>query len=69
MTDYQDGVPYSGDYRFRAGSWHSIELNAAHRVPEWNGQQVRFLLEDDAVITDKGWQWIDGRQTSFYLIR
>jgi hypothetical protein len=68
MSDYQDGVPVRGDYEFRPNTWHSIELNARYAVPEWDGQVVRFALEEDAAILEDGWDWIDGRQTSFYLI-
>jgi hypothetical protein len=28
-----------------------------------------FALEEDAALTPKGWDWIDGRQTQFYLIK
>jgi len=70
MTDYQEGVPVRGDYVFRPNTWHSIELNATHKVPEWGGQPVRFALEEDAAILAEGsWDWIDGRQTTFYLVR
>jgi Xaa-Pro aminopeptidase len=70
MTDYQEGVPVRGDYVFRPNTWHSIELNVTHKVPEWSGQAVRFALEEDAAImADGSWDWIDGRQTTFYLIR
>jgi Xaa-Pro aminopeptidase len=70
MTDYQDGVPIRGDYVFRPNTWHSIELNVTHKVPEWGGQGVRFALEEDAAIMPDGkWDWIDGRQTVFYLIK
>lgn len=70
MTDYQDGVPVRGDYPFYAYTWHSIELNATHKVPEWGGQAVRFALEEDAAILGDGkWDWIDGRQTELYLIK
>jgi Xaa-Pro aminopeptidase len=69
MTDYQNGVPIRGDYVFRPNTWHSIELNATHKVKEWGDQPVRFALEEDAALLDSGWQWIDGRQTQFYLIR
>lgn len=70
MTDYQSGVPVRGDYVFRPDTWHSIELNATHRVPEWDNQPVRFALEEDAALMPGGkWDWIDGRQTEFYLIR
>ena len=50
-------------------TWHSIELNVTHKVPEWGGQPVRFALEEDAALMSNGWEWIDGRQTKFYLIR
>ena len=69
MTDYQQGVPARGDYVFRPNTWHSIELNVTHKVKEWGDQPVRFALEEDAAILDNGWNWIDGRQTAFYLIR
>ena len=70
MTDYQEGVPVRGDYVFRPSTWHSIELNATHKVPEWGGQPVRFALEEDAaILADGSWDWIDGRQTTFYLIK
>ncbi len=69
MTDYQTGVPVRGEYVFRPNTWHSIELNVRHEVPEWDGQAVRFALEEDAALLAGGWDWVDGRQTSFYLIR
>ena len=69
MTDYQDGVPVRGDAVLRPNTWRSIELNVRHNVPEWDGQSVRFALEEDAVLTNDGWRWIDGRQSKFYLIR
>ena len=50
MTDYQQGVPVRGDYPFNADSWHSIELNATHKVKEWADQPVRFALEEDAFL-------------------
>ena len=69
MTDYQNGVPVRGDYVFRPDTWHSIELNVRHTVPEWNNERVMFALEEDAALTANGWNWIDGRQTTFYLIK
>jgi len=70
MTDYQEGVPVRGDYTFQPYTWHSVELNVTHKVPEWDGQAVRFALEEDAAIMPDGkWDWIDGRQTEFYLIK
>lgn len=69
MTDYQEGVPVRGDYIFQPYTWHSVELNVTHKVPEWGGQDVRFALEEDAALMPDGkWDWINGRQTEFYLI-
>jgi len=69
MTDYQDGVPVRGDAMLHPNTWRSIELNVKHPVPEWDDQEVRFALEEDAVLTENGWEWIGGRQSEFYLIR
>ena len=70
MTDYQQGVPIRGDYMFYPYTWHSIELNATYKVPEWGGQAVRFPLEEDAALMPDGkWDWVDGRQTEYYLIK
>jgi len=69
MTDYQEGVPGRGDYVFRPNTWHSIELNVKHNVPEWGNQPVQFALEEDAALLESGWTWIAGPQTQFYLIK
>ena len=69
MTDYQQGVPVRGDFPLNAYSWHSIELNARHKVKEWGDQEVRFALEEDAFLFPTGWQWVLGRQSEFYLIK
>jgi Xaa-Pro aminopeptidase len=54
---------------FREGSYTSIELNTTTPVPEWGGQKVTIMLEDDAYLTPQGMRWFRPRQTSFYLIR
>lgn len=55
--------------RFRLGSYTSIELNTSLKIPEWNDQKVTIMAEDDAVMTEDGFQFIRPRQTEFYLIR
>lgn len=54
---------------FREGSYTSIELNTSTPVPEWRGQKVTIMMEDDAYLSAQGMQWFRPRQTSFYLIR
>ncbi len=69
MVDYQQGVPGRGSFVFRPDTWHAIELNVSYKVKEWGNQAVRFALEEDAVLLSSGWDWIDGRETQFYLIK
>jgi Xaa-Pro aminopeptidase len=54
---------------FREGSYTSIELNTSTPVPEWGGQKVTIMMEDDAYLTREGMKWFRPRQTAFYLIR
>ena len=54
---------------FREGSYTSIELNTSTPVPEWGGQKVTIMMEDDAYLTPQGMRWFRPRQTEFYLIR
>jgi Xaa-Pro dipeptidase len=51
------------------GSYTSIELNTSTPVPEWGGQKVTIMMEDDAYLTPQGMRWFRPRQTSFYLIK
>lgn len=68
LWDQQGGVPGRGDYPLFANTAHSIELNAAVEIPEWGGQMVRIMLEEDAFFDgDRTW-YIDGRQTELWLI-
>ena len=53
---------------FREGSYTSIELNTSTAVPEWGGQKVTIMMEDDAYLTKDGMKWFRPRQTAFYLI-
>jgi Xaa-Pro aminopeptidase len=55
--------------RFRLNSFTSIELNTSTNVPEWNNQEVTIMAEDDAVMTEKGYEFIRPRQTELYLIK
>lgn len=61
--------PATDEEKLRLGSYTSIELNTATVVPEWNNQLVFIMAEDDAFMTDKGYEFFRPRQTEFYLIR
>ena len=55
--------------KLRKGSYISIELNTRTPVPEWDGQEVFVMMEDDAHLTDEGWVFHRPRQEAWYLRR
>lgn len=57
-----------GDYKLRAGTAWSIELNTRKAVPEWDGQVVRFMTEEDAYWDGERVRFLDGRQKEITLI-
>jgi hypothetical protein len=68
LWDHQEGVPARGDYELFDDTCYSIELNAKKAVPEWDGQEVMFALEEEAVLSGNRARWLSGRQTEFHLI-
>ena len=70
LWDRQDGVPERGNVPLLPNVYYAVELNAVTPVPEWDGQRVRFGLEEDAEQTAEGpMRWIIKRQTEFHLVR
>ncbi len=45
-------------YEMRPSNLFSIELFAYTPIPEWGGKKLRIPLEDDAVITARGVEWV-----------
>ena len=68
LWDSQGGVPGRGDYPVVANTAWSIELNATVAIPEWGGQKVRIMLEEDAFFDGTNVQYINGRQTELHII-
>ncbi len=68
LWDRQEGVPGKGDYPLFPMTAHSIELNARVPVPEWDGQEVRIALEEDAVFDGEDTRYIDPRMERLLLI-
>ena len=58
-----------GQLPLRLGSYTSIELNTRTAVPEWEGQEVYIMMEDDAALTPNGMKWFVPRQTEWYVVR
>ena len=45
-------------YELRPGTLISVELFAYTANPDWDGAKVRIPLEDDAVVTERGVEWL-----------
>lgn len=69
MWDRQGGVPGTGDSTIRDRTAYSIELNISAPIPEWDGQEVRIMLEEDAYFEGGEVRYLDGRQTELLVIR
>lgn len=68
LWDQQKGVAGAGEYPVHPDTAYSIELSATTAVPEWDGQEVRFMLEEDAYFDGTTVVFMDGRQTELWLI-
>jgi hypothetical protein len=47
----------------------SIELFAYTAIPEWNGKKLRIPLEDDALVTHRGIEWLYPANQGIRLIK
>ena len=68
LWDQQEGVAGAGDYPIWPHTAYSVELSVLVDVPEWEGKQVRIMLEEDAYFDGATLQFLDGRQTELWLI-
>jgi Xaa-Pro aminopeptidase len=57
-----------GEVPLNYNSTFVAELSVDGVVPEWGDQTIRFPLESQIMFTQDGVEFIDGRQTTFYLI-
>lgn len=56
-------------FELKPTNFISIELFAYTPIPEWGGRKLRIPLEDDAVITDRGVEWLYPVASEIRLIR
>ncbi|GAB5412801.1 MAG: M24 family metallopeptidase [Congregibacter sp.] len=56
-------------YMIHPSNLFSIELFAYTAIPEWGGKKLRIPLEDDAVVTERGVEWLYPVAQKVLLIR
>lgn len=64
----QSDIPGRGDVVMNLDTVYTVELSIEQPVPEWEGQSVRFMVEQDAAITASGVRYLGKRQTDLHLI-
>jgi len=57
------------NFEIRPSNLFSIELFAYTPLPEWGGKKLRIPLEDDAVVTARGVEWLSPINHRIQLIR
>jgi Xaa-Pro aminopeptidase len=50
--------PVQLDYVVKPSNLFSIEFFAFTPMPEWGGKKLRIPLEDDAIVTERGVEWL-----------
>lgn len=61
-------MPGDGDYPLYPYTAYAIELNVTESIPEWDGKDVRIMLEEDAWFDGNQVRYIDGRRTELILV-
>ena len=57
-----------GEVAMRYDTCYTVELSVTCPVPEWDGNEVTFALEQDASFAREGVTFVDGRQTQLHLV-
>jgi hypothetical protein len=55
-------------YVLKPSNLLSIELFAYTAIPEWGGKKLRIPLEDDAILTERGIEWLYPANQKILLI-
>ena len=63
------GATPKRESQLRAGNWRSVEFSAKTALPEWKGDSLLIPMEDDAYLTDHGYEFFRPYQTAWYLVR
>jgi Xaa-Pro aminopeptidase len=64
-----EDIKERGRYPLFPDTVYAIEFSSTTAVTEWGKKDIRIGFEDVGVYTEAGCQFVDGRQTKFFIIR
>jgi len=64
----QNAIAGRGEAMVNADTAWSIELAVTAKVPEWGGQKVRFMFEEDGFFDGRSFRYFDGWQDRLILV-
>ena len=64
----QEPIPRGG-YPVYLNTVYAMELDTKTSLPEWDGQDVRIVLEQTVAFAENGIEYLGGRQTKWYIIK
>jgi hypothetical protein len=68
MWDNQGPTPGTGDWPLHRSTVYAIEGGVRVSLPEWDGEPLQVMLEEDGLYTDGGLRFFAGRQTRWHVI-
>ena len=70
VFDWPDRYGDHPRFPLRAGEWISLEFAVTAPAPEWDGQAVTIMREEDTLVHEDGRvEYLSGPQTELWLIR
>jgi len=61
--------PLRMTYTLRPGNFLSIELFLYTPVPEWGTRKIKIPLEDNGVVTERGFEWTAPPNNRILLVK
>ncbi len=68
LSEKQEFIKGSSEWSLYVNTAYSIELNAQVPVAEFNNQNIQIAMEEEAIYTERGVRFIDGRAKDWILI-
>ncbi len=69
ISDGGRGENWNGRHTLYPNTVYAMEPYTMVTIPEWGNQTIELGLGEVVAFTDDGFQYVNGRQTEWYLIK